>query len=518
LVTGYGLVGQSRNRRVRGREFNMVLNSMVSNGRMDLAHQVVALQERTQFGSPLTAVTYSILLKGYGRLHDIESVHMILANAYKNLVIPDIVMANSALDAFVNCGSLDLASGIFYFILDPTPELAASSRHQNLFALNKELKPNVRTFNIYLKGLARSAALDEAVRLTGRMQNESLWDAVTTNTFASVAVRAQNFTFAERILSSYTESSQTSKGGHHPNVEAYTELLDAYAKAGHLEQAVGVMKTMKQRGVSPNVFTYTSMIGALGKAGKVEQAVSLLTFMSQTVNPTVATFNALIAGLVNSCEKEQQRMQFQEHSAGKVNSFCNRSLEEGVEDALCVFRTMVKWGIRPNGSTVSVLIQAMGKCNPPRLEEAFALVRRLESDGIVTERDINVKTSLIHTCGLARQLQHAKTVFSDLQAPDVVAVNAYMDAMCRCGANAEAIGVFHHWFGGYRNATGSDRYLEPDVVSYTIIIDSMLRKRAVSSTRKAQRSYAEMRSRGVMPDNQLIDRYVLISVEFHIMC
>ena len=49
-------------------DFNMALSVCVSTREMELAHKVIGLQKRISTAPPLTAVTYSILTKGYGRL------------------------------------------------------------------------------------------------------------------------------------------------------------------------------------------------------------------------------------------------------------------------------------------------------------------------------------------------------------------------------------------------------------------------------------------------------------------
>jgi pentatricopeptide repeat protein len=136
------------------------LNAVVNAGRMDVAHKVVALQERTPNAPPLTPVTYSILLKGYGRLGDGENVEMILQKAEGNGIQPDTVMLNSVLDAFVNCKKIEKAEAIFRKMTETTDMSTA---------------PNIRTYNTMLKGFAVRGALDQARDLAELMQTQQLW-------------------------------------------------------------------------------------------------------------------------------------------------------------------------------------------------------------------------------------------------------------------------------------------------------------------------------------------------------
>lgn len=500
LVSGYGLLEGSPGF-LNEKDFNLVLNAFVNLGRMELAHKVIALQERTVNAPPLSAVTYSIMLKGYGRLGDLRNVNMILSHASRNSVVPDIVMANSALDAFVNCNAFEAGEDLFFSLVSQTQW---KSHHRSLFARKKNLRPNARTYNTYLKGLARSGSVAEALKLTTKMKRLDLWDAVTTNTLVSTAVRGQQFTLAEEVLSRHTCSFSNGRGRQHPNVEAYTELLDGYAKHGDIENALRVMQTMNSRNVPPNVFTYTSMIGALARAGRASEATRLLHFMSSVaphrVDPSVVTINALLSGLVQSCQPPELSSceVFDVHKAGPP---CQ--IDSSVDEAMAIFSTMDKFGINPNERTLSILIEALGKCNPPRVEEALTLLTRFKTGSSLSEGRIRVKTAMIKAWGAAGQLENAKSLFSSIKNPDVVAINSYMDVLCRHGEMADAFGVFSQFFSSPEKVVGTS--LSPDVISYSILVNSLLGRGSLDSFRKAHWMYRDMKSRGVQPDNTLID-------------
>ena len=87
------------------RDFNMVLHAYAAhpqNRQMHAAHRVMSLQERTVHAPPLSPVAYSIMLRAYGQLKDVTKVEMTILHAQRNGIIPDIVMANTVLDAYVN--------------------------------------------------------------------------------------------------------------------------------------------------------------------------------------------------------------------------------------------------------------------------------------------------------------------------------------------------------------------------------------------------------------------------------
>jgi pentatricopeptide repeat protein len=464
LLTGVGVrqfPGDKTQRRHTPRlshqDFHMVLNAVSNVGRMDVAHKVVAMQER--HGKVLTPVTYSILLKGYGRLRDLENVEMILSHAQSSGVLPDTVMLNSIVDAYVNCQQLPKAQQVF----------------SNMTA------PNLRTYNTLLKGHAKHGVLQNAISLSNDMKAKGLWDHVTTNTLVSAAVMARDFSFAETLLAS-TASTSISIQQHygHPHVEAYTELLDGYAKAGQLEKALGVLGVMRQRGVDPNAYTYTCIIGALARAKQVQSAIQTLE---------------LISGLVSSSHdlQNQDAYDYKTHVVVKDNDM----LDEGVDQSIALLKDMMQAGVRPNVVTIALLIEALGRCG--RMDEAETLVAKFVDKKLIPPDNEKVKTAMIRAFGSAGDLKAALQAFREIRKPDVVAINAFMDAACRCGNDKFAFDTFDHFFGNTTCGVG------PDVISYSVLVNSLLKKNTVIAMSRAQKLYKQMRQSNIMPDTAMVD-------------
>lgn len=486
LLTGVGI------RKVHGattarqglseRDFNTVLNAVANAGRMDVAHKVVALQERTPNAPPLTPVTYSIMLKGYGRLRDAENVEMILKKAESNGVDPDTVMLNSILDALVNCNKVDEASAMFEKVTNNAYDAAI---------------PNIRTYNTMMKGFAVTGALHQAKNLAQHMEKKKLWDAVTTNTLVSAAVNSQDFEYAEHVLSKYAVSGngtefRVSDRRDHPNVEAYTRLLDGYAKAGLLDKALGTLQRMRNLHVMPNEYTYTCMIAGLARMSKFESAMKLLDFMEASgIMPTAVTYNAFISALTEVTP------------VGNGDESDNDEVEpQFVEQSIEVLRRMVTKGVRPTVITISTLLECLAKCSSPRIGEATTIVQRFERDGIIPVNDAKVNTAMLRVYGAAKDVKGALDVFRRIEKPDIIAVNAFLGAACRSGELKVAFDTFDHLFGPQKH---SRHYLTPDVITFSILMSSQLRLNTVRSVRKAQDLYQDMRSRRIKPDIALVD-------------
>lgn len=517
LVTGVGIRRKSQrttqysNSNIQEKDFNMVLNSFSSTGRMDMAHKTVALQERTKAAPLLSPVPYSILLKGYGRLGDLRNVATLVSHAEANGIRPDTVMINSLIDAYINCNALAQAKEIFDYLTTDSQAPTDDKLLLQWLGDNPEAvpKPNKRTYNTMLKGLANSGALEECISLSHDMHRKGIWDDVTTNTLVHGALLKGNFTLAEDILQRFTSSAANDATndnsnrpqGWHPNVEAYTELLDGYAKSGNLDKSLEVLQTMKARKVSPNEITYTCLIGAFARRKDVEQAQKMLTYMKAAVGlkPTVISYNAFISGLVSGAEPSQL-----------VKNSGRRKLPaptgEHVDEAMKVYYEMMRDGILPNDVTISTLVLALGRCrSASRASEAKELVHKLESGGIGSfASNGKVATALIQACGIAGDIKGALAAFRGLKRPDLVAVNAFLDACGRCSNDQLALKTFRHFFGTDQDFSSS--ILNPDVISYSIMITSLVKKNTADASSLAQKLYDEMtKLRNIFPDKAMVD-------------
>jgi pentatricopeptide repeat protein len=485
LVTGVGIrhLTEGSSKTLYEKDFTMVLNAYTNIGRMDMAHRIVALQERTASAPILSPVAFSILLKGYGRLGDLYNIDMLLVHAEAKGIEVDTIMLNSLIDAYINCGEFDKAQCVFDFMKSPSPGSALSIQYPNLFDMANCPNPSRRTFNIMLKGLARRGLLKEAQNLADEMKSKKLWDHVTTNTLVQAAVKAHDFGAAEDILAQHTMENKK-PGTSHPNAEAYTSAVDGFAKEGDMTKALELLKRMRTRGVDPNEFTYTCVIGAMAKNKRIEQAKKMLQYMkSEGIHPRVVTYNAFLSGLVH-----------------REGPFDDPDYDRLVDESISVLKQMMREGVHPNAVTVSVLVGGFGKCNHPRVTEALSLVRTLENDGIIPKGNLRISTAVIQLLGVAGDFEDALAHFRGLVKPDVAAINAILDVSVRCNKDHYTMQIFDEFF---RDPKGVCR---PDVISYSTAIASALKKVSYDGSKDARKLYEEMKfRRRITPDNALVD-------------
>ena len=495
-------------------EFSAVLNACVEAGRMDLAHQVMALQQRSEGAPPLSAVAYSIMFKGYGRCGNAEAVDRLMDLAQHHSVRPDVVMLNSAMDAYVRCDRVGKARKLLQTMKQNKGDGTGYNKDNNeLKDVFCSIRPNARSYNILLKGLAQDGNIDEAIRVSNEMASLKLNDHVTTNTLVNAAIQAGKLVLAERLLADavnrHSQKQQQQSSLQQDNdkdnlesmsmqVEGYTSLLTGYARAGDLEQAVLMLHAMKKRGAQPNEITYTSLIGAMASAGKIPQAEKMVAYMAESgVRPTVVTYNAFLTGLF-SCS-----FSLEETYGTDAASLVSHST---IEYAKGLLSDMLQSRIRPDDVTVNLLLDAYGRTQEPtRMDEALSILHAMEKEGVVPRHDAKLYTTLMKGFGRNDDIAGARDAFYSIKKPDVFALNAFIDACCRCGDVKAGFKVYNEYVnGGGGDATVVS--IVPDAATFSTLISGLGRLESVLVGGKVQNVYNEMMHEWkINPDVGLVD-------------
>jgi len=456
------VMGRGTRPLVSDRDFHALLKAYVQAHRMDRAHRLTGLYQRYE---NVDAVTYSILVKG--ERGNLAHVHRIWQRVQNDaLVTPDTILCNAVMDAYINAGALEAARGIF----------------QDMDERKLSCKPDMTSYNTILKGLANSRRLSQVQEWAEQMKSRRKWDSVSTNTMTHAAILVQDWDLAEGILERDTFRSNGKvrpEGWQHPNVEAYTELLDGYAKNDMMPKAGETLKLMRQRQVKANEVTYTCFVSGLARSGKRAEAMKTLEFMhTQGPSPTHVTYNALLSTLTEPKE--------------------DLDVEKQATEAFNLFDSMIQKEISPDHVTVTILVQALGRCVPPRLSEAKILIDKLEKDRIIRKGNRMVTSAAMEACGNAQDVSLALRFFRKIKKPDSIAVNTLLNVCAKTYKVKTATKLFDFHF------LSKDSKLTPSLVSYATIIKLLLAQK--QTIPEARQYYSAMRTKsGLGPDHGLVD-------------
>jgi len=511
LLTEQGIDSSRRVNKSREEHlWNKILQTFVKTyPNMKLARQVFYLQH--YFSSctsgtivsppPLTNVGYSILIKGFV-LHtkDIKKVDNLWNHAKQNNIEEDTIMYNSLIDAYITCDPCELTKA----------ECIVREMNEKK---SIRCEPNSVTYNTILKGYAKKGLLKEALLLLQIMEEKKLRDDVTTNTLVNIAVSVGEFERAEELLKDwYDESPKTNNKKFHPNVQAYTELIDGYAKTNKLAKSFEIFQLMLSKKIPPNEITMTCLLHGLALQKKVDSIWKLFEYMHQTleISLTCITFNAILSGLLllsNSSTKEEELQNKQEDE-----TFYNGRIDH----VISFYKFMISYGIRPNETTISILIFGLSKCKPHRLEELDSIVndpllpyylkRRFQIHP--TCNNVKISTALLKAYSNTRQYYQMKHFFfHEMQQKDVIALNTFLDITCNMNDLSVSLNVFQNY------CVSSKNIIKPNVQTFSILISGILKLDHAFAFERVQTLYQMMKNDfHIQPDLTLVD--IIIKVMY----
>ena len=178
-------------------------------------------------------------------------------------------------------------------------------------------------------------------------------------------------------------------------------VMSAYVTAGHPHSAITTFHHIKE----PNVECFTTLIKAYSHLHRVDDALSLLPVMrAARVEPSIRTYNALIACCVNAGMLHRARSLFTEMLVDNIqpnavswNIIINWHVKskrgaERVKGALNAFMDMKESGVEPNIITYTTLLKAYTKSG--KLNKAEELFRELKTQ-LSTRIDTSVYNTMI---------------------------------------------------------------------------------------------------------------------------
>jgi pentatricopeptide repeat protein len=234
-----------------------------------------------------------------------------------------------------------------------------------------------------------------------------------------------------------------------PNIVTYNTLIDAYHRAGDLDAALDVMQFMKERtALKPDARTYTSLISTVGRrltkssgAKDPDLAFSLLDEMINEAGvwPNGMTYSALI-DVCGRCRRSDlalkglRMMIRQKVKRAKDNSNATRKINDErkeknlhqvilhnevgawtaaidacgkvgrLETAIRLFRTMEKFGAKPNTVTCGCLTDSLLKSG--KIDETLQVLKYMKKEGI--EPSEVMYTSLITSASILARTENAQ--------------------------------------------------------------------------------------------------------------
>lgn len=247
------------------------------------------------------------------------------------------------------------------------------------------------------------------------------------------------------------------------NLVTFNTMIDAYASAGHYQDAYNVFEHLKKTVHRPDRVTYTTLIKASIKSGNLERALDLLDDMKWVnIQPDIVSYNNIIEALCNANRLFEAKDLVNEMEKTKVSpdSMTYGLLMKGLlkankpgpcltlfESAFADQRTTV---LTENVQLYTTAITAAAALGDH--ERALELVSRMNSAGVKPNK--KTLTALMGACISGKKYDAAVDVYSKIKNPDSYAVSIGLQALCYAKKFDDAMKLITDQRSGQKSLTG----------------------------------------------------------------
>ncbi|KAF9904664.1 hypothetical protein EC991_002410 [Linnemannia zychae] len=505
----------------------------------DTAGATKAFQEMQELGLKPELTSFNTLMRGHLENKDVRATQRVLESLLLTDIRPDIYTFNLLMSGYLKMGEIDLVNGFYKGLgeygLAPNSKtyriLMKSHLRQGkvdqvieLFSRLKEspqtdLQPRSDDYRVLLQALASHGRMSDAFRVLREM-TETAKTPITTpiyNVFVTQYARDGQLDKAWRILDKIIAAKLPLIDG------SVNPLLRAYLARRDFDKVGEITELMNRYGVTPSNPTFNIMIHSTKVSGNLDIAMQLYEKMKgEGVMPDVWTYNVLLDLLVTKLlpgrdsirrkgDSSAVRKDQVEEYVPKIESLLQDMKARGIrpdvvtygklihqyvilrdiEQAETLFHEMVKSGISPNAYTFNTLMNGFALIE--EMDKAVELFRRMPKYGV--QPDATTFTTLIKGYANLKQMSLAQDFANSLQQQSS---KIQMDQHClhtlmQLAQKSNQPGMALDFFEMMRG-----RGMEPDNVTFTILINSLSRQYAATSSKgkSGSRNRASRRTGG----------------------
>ncbi|XP_059296896.1 pentatricopeptide repeat-containing protein At5g57250, mitochondrial [Lycium ferocissimum] len=428
--------------------FSSLIYSLCSQGRMDLAIEVLELMTNEKNKYPFDNFVCSCVISGFLSVGKAELAVEFFENAVNlGYLKPNVVTYTALVSAYYRLGRIDEV--------------------QDLVARMKiyGLELDVVFYSNWIYGYFREGAIEEALRRYSEMAQQS----------NNVASGIPQVGFGEGRM--YNEMVCRR---FELDTIGYTILIDGFSKEGHVEKAVGFLYEMKKRGVQPNLVTLTAVILGFCKKGKmcesfavfkmveelgieadefiyavlidgvcrkgdIVRAFELLSEMEKKgIKPSVVTYNTIINGLC----KAGRMIEADDVSKGISGDIITYSTllhgyiqEENVIGMVEIKNRVEAADVSLDVTMCNFLIKGLFMMG--LFEDALAIYKKISDMGLTS--NFLTYCTMIEGYSKVGMIDEALEIFDEFRKASITSVACYnctIQGLCRNGMPDMAVEVF----------------------------------------------------------------------------
>lgn len=305
----------------------------------DIAKAEHLLKEMSISSIPISKVTYSLMIKGYGTYYLLDKVLELFARMKKNNIFANEVIYGCILNACVRCSEIKKAKEIY-------DEMKKSNYQSNLFIsttmikcyaragdfkgaisiyeelLNSKLTVNIVLYNAILDACVQCreyAKMTEIYKQLKKRINEDGYrpDLITISTLVKGYSKSKNM---KKVLKIYYKMSILQENGEIKLDEVfYNTVLDSCVRNNLIEKGLEILKVMKANRISFSNVTYSIIIKLHSKDNDSIKTFEVLEEMKRNnVIPGIIVYTCLIQTCLKNKNFDKAISLFEEIKSQKI--------------------------------------------------------------------------------------------------------------------------------------------------------------------------------------------------------
>lgn len=295
--------------------FNCVIDACFKFG--DYQKAIQTYQDMLDNDIVPSAITYGIMIKGYGQFKSLESAIKIYQRMKEENIKLNEITLGCLLDACIKCNNLNKALQIL--------------------EEQKEIQMNTIIYTTILKGFTKERNITKALETFQIMKasSEMKPNIITYNSLLDCAVQCQEFTKMDQIFQDICENEKKNPECS-PDLITYSTYIKGLCRCKKVEEAYNMFITLRNsKKYHVDEVLYNSLLDGLIKSHKNQEALNIYFMMQQDeIKPSNVTYSILIKLFSNQGDVDK--------SLSLLNEMKQANLKPGLIVYTCLIQTCVK--------------------------------------------------------------------------------------------------------------------------------------------------------------------------------
>ncbi|KAI5444940.1 hypothetical protein KIW84_013279 [Lathyrus oleraceus] len=450
--------------------WNLIIRDSTNNGFFTETLKVYSFMHHSRVHG--NTFTYPLLLKSCANLLSIPHGTMLHGHLLRLGFQADTFVQTALVDLYSKCSIIESARKVF----DEMPQRTVVSWnavisaycHESLMdkamSLLKEMlvvgfEPSSSTFVSILSGY--SSDLNSF---------EFLWQGMSIHCFVvKLGLVCFEVSLDNSLMGMYVQFGQMDEAKKifeildEKSIVSWTTIMGGYVKVGSIVEAFKLFKQMQHQNIGTDFVVFMNLISGCIQTGELLLASSVHSLVLQCgCDEEDSIENLLITMYANCGNLTSARRIFDAIIRKSVLSWtsiiASYARSGHPEEALDLFRRMVRTEIKPNGATLATILSACADLGS--LSIGQEIEQYVFENGF--ELDQQAQTSLIHMYSKCGVINKSREVFERVKNKDLTLWTSMINSYAIHGLGNEAISLFE-------NMTTSER-IRPDAIVYTSLL------------------------------------------------